>query len=172
MDFSSIEDLEANGFLGFKLMKDIFKDRSSIPPIKGVYLVLYISNQNPQFLKVGSGPTLYKKKTDPNVSIDELKSNWVDDTIVINIGKAGGLNKQQFEGKETLKSRLTTYLSFGQGKDVRHYGGRLIWQLFDSNNLVVCWKPTPLSEPRDLEASLIKEFKSIYGKRPFANLQD
>lgn len=172
MNFNSLDNIKANGFLGFKKMSEVFKDKSAISKIKGVYLILYLDNTTPEFLEVGCGPALYKKKTNPNVSIEELKSNWVNDTIVINIGKAGGLNQKGVEGKETLKSRLTTYFSFGLGNDVRHYGGRLIWQLKNSKDLVVCWKPTPEQEPRKIENNLVNEFKSIYGQRPFANLRD
>jgi len=172
MNFNSLDDIKANGFIGFEKMSNLFRDKSSISNIKGVYLILYLDNNPPEFVRVGSGPALYKKKKNPNVSLDELKSNWVDKTIVINIGKAGGLNQKGIEGKETLKSRLTTYFSFGQGKDVGHYGGRLIWQLKNSKDLIVCWKPTPESEPREIEQRLIKEFSGTYRQRPFANLRD
>lgn len=173
MNFNSLDDIKANGFLGFKKISYLFIDKSPISKVKGIYLILYLDSTSPEFVEVGSGPALYKKKKNPNVSIEELKSNWVDDTIVINIGKAGGLNQKGLEGKVTLKSRLTTYLSFGQGKDVAHYGGRLIWQLKNYKNLIVCWKPTPDNEPREIEHKLIREFKHIYDNRkPFANLQD
>lgn len=172
MDFNSIESIKAHGFLGFKTISEVFDNKSEIPRVKGVYLILYVGSKPPQFLEVGSGPLLYKKKVSPNVSFKELQSNWVNDTIVINIGKAGGLNQKGVESKETLRSRLSTYFSFGQGRDVCHYGGRLIWQLANSESLIVCWRPTPVSEPREMECNLIKEFKRIYGRRPFANLRD
>lgn len=172
MNFNSIKEIKAKGFIGFEKMSDLFEDKSSIPKIKGVYMVLYLDKKYPEFISIGSGPSLYKKKINPNVSIQELKSNWMEGTIVINIGKAGGLNQKGVEGQETLRSRLSTYFSFGQGNDVRHYGGRLIWQLKDSKDLVVCWKKMPEEEPRDIEQNLIKEFSDLYGQRPFANLQD
>lgn len=173
MTFKNIDEIKEAGFTGFKAMRELFIDKSSIPDIKGVYLVLYPTNKPPDFLPAGSGPTLYKKKKNPNVSIAELKSNWVEATIVLYIGKGGGKNQKGLEGNETLRSRLSTYFSFGQGKDVTHYGGRLIWQLTNSRELVVCWKPTPREEPREIEDNLIQEFKSTYeGQRPFANLTD
>lgn len=173
MNFNSIDDIKSNGFVGFKKIKDLFSDNSSIPSVKGIYFVLYLENKKPNFLYIGRGPSLYKKKTDPNVSIEELKANWVDDTIVVYIGKAGGKNQKGLEGDATLRSRLRTYFSFGQGNDVRHYGGRYIWQLKNSADLVVCWKATSGQEPREIEDDLIQEFKNGYEqKRPFANLQD
>lgn len=42
-------------------------------------------------------------------------------------------------------------MSFGQGKPVGHWGGRLIWQLEDVKDLIVCWKVLEKEEPRDVE---------------------
>ncbi|MGE5411757.1 MAG: GIY-YIG nuclease family protein, partial [Clostridiales bacterium] len=89
-----------------------------------------------------------------------LESNWVENTKVVYIGKA-----------TSLKSRLRQYFSFGQGKNIGHYGGRLIWQLKYSKDLVVCWESLP-TDPREHEAELIRQFATIYGRRPFANLQN
>lgn len=173
MTFNDMNKIKKAGFSGFKTIKDLFMDNSSIPAIKGVYFVLYLAKKEPEFLEVGSGPDLYKKKVDPNVSIEKLKSNWVEDTIVIYIGKAGGRNQKGIEGEATLRSRLKTLLCFGQGNDVRHYGGRYIWQLKNSRDLVVCWKPTPGQEPREIETGLIKEFVNQQKqRRPFANHQN
>ena len=172
MNFNDIEEIKKAGFTGFKKMSELFTDNSCLPPIKGIYLVLHFDKLTPEFLIQGSGPKLYKKKTNPNVSIEELKSNWVENTIVVNIGKAGGKNQKGIEGKSTLRKRLRAYFSFGMGKDVRHYGGRLIWQLKNHKDLIVCWKSTPNEEPREIEADLIQRFISKFKKRPFANLND
>ena len=101
------------------------------------------------------------------MAIQELKSNWVDKTIVVYIGKAGSDTSSA-----TLKSRLKQYFCFGQGKNIGHWGGRLIWQLASSNNLVVCWKSLSSEDPRIFEGKLIKDFVTQYGNRPFANLAD
>jgi hypothetical protein len=120
---------------------------------------------NSEFLEKGCGG--HFKGKNPNVAISELQKNWVNDAKVVYIGKAGGTGK-----KATLKSRLKQYLHFGLGKPVGHWGGRLIWQLKHSSDLVICWKSLPTDEPRDYEAKLIKLFISKFGKRPFANLAD
>ena len=61
-------------------------------------------------------------------------------------------------------------MRFGQGKNIGHYGGRLIWQLKHSGDLVICWKGLPTEDPRKVEVKLIQEFVSKYSNRPFANL--
>jgi len=146
-------------------MSELFEDSSAISRIKGVYLVLYLETNPPAFLQTGSGG--FFKGKDPNVSIEELKDNWVDDTIVVYIGKAG-----KDGSNATLQSRLRQYFGFGQGRNIGHWGGRLIWQLKNSKDLVVCWKELPNDDPGTIEAKLIQEFKSVFKKRPFANLKD
>jgi len=161
--FNNIDELKNNGFIGFKKISELFFDTSSIPTIKGIYIVLNQNKKLCDFLAEGTGG--YFKSKNPNISIDLLKSYWVDKTIVVYIGKAGSDSS-----KATLKSRLSQYLGFGQGKSIGHYGGRLIWQLKNANDLVICWKPLAIEDPRKLENNLIQMFVSKYGKRPFANL--
>jgi hypothetical protein len=162
MNFKGLEEIKEEGFTGFKTMKELFKDNSVIPQMRGVYMVLNISKEK-EFLTVGTGG--FFKGKNPNVSIQELENNWVENAIVVYIGKAGG------EGSgATLQSRLGQYFRFGQGKNVGHYGGRLIWQLKNSADLVVCWKELPKEEPRMVEIELIQKFITQFSKRPFANL--
>lgn len=165
MNFNDINEIRKDGFKGFKKMNELFMDDSSIPKEKGVYLVLNPNPESPIFLETGTGG--HFKGKNPNIPIDELKSNWVDNSLVVYIGKAGKDGSQA-----TLQSRLRQYFRFGQGKNVGHWGGRLIWQLKKSANLIVCWKTLPLSDPRTVEAELIRQFVSEFTKRPFANLVD
>jgi hypothetical protein len=158
MNFKSIDAIQAAGFTGFKKMGDLFQDNSTIPSAPGVYMVLNLDG-DPVFLAKGTGG--YFKEKEPNVTVSELKSNWVDDTMVVYIGKAND-----------LKSRLKQYFNFGQGKNAPHYGGRYIWQLGNSRDLIICWKITPTEEPRQVEFQLIQAFIAAYGKRPYANLKD
>lgn len=155
------DELVAAGFIGFKTVKQMNNGGlSSVPEAQGVYMILYLnpSPEMPKFLSVGTGG-FYKGK-DPNVSISELQNNWVEGTPVVYIGKS-----------TCLKDRLSDYMKFGRGKKVGHKGGRYIWQIPNSENLVVCWKPTQ-EDSRIVEAGLIQEFIAEFGKRPFANLQD
>jgi len=87
-----------------------------------------------------------------------LTSNWVDRAEVVYIGKA-----------DELRRRLRQFADFGSGRPIGHWGGRLIWQLADSERLLVAWKETPGRIPREVEADLIARFRGIYGKPPYAN---
>lgn len=166
LDFNTIESLKMNGFTGFKSINDLMMNSSSIPKQKGVYLIIRNTKSAPLFLTVGSGG--HFKGKNPNIPIQQLEQEWVDDAIVIYIGKAG-----EATGQATLNSRLNQYLKFGQGKNVGHWGGRLIWQLQDSRDLLICWKILPNNEPREVECELISDFKQQHnGRRPFANLKD
>jgi hypothetical protein len=165
MNFTDIKQLEQFGFIGFKSIKELQSNPSILPSTPGVYLILRPDKAVKEFLEIGCGG--HFKGKNPNVGLTELISNWVDNTKVLYIGKAGGLGRQA-----TLKSRLKQYLDFGKGKPVGHWGGRLIWQLKNSNELIICWKPLITEEPREFEGKLIQLFYSRYNKRPFANLAD
>ena len=164
MNFKNLEQIKKLGFTGFLTIKNLMDDSSSIPKTKGIYLVLNLS-KNIEFMEIGTGG--FFKGKNPNVSISELKTNWVDDTIVVYIGKAG-----KDGSNATLQSRLKQYFKFGQGYNIGHYGGRYIWQLKNSLDLVVCWKTLPNDDPRSVESQLIQQFIKEYQKRPFANLID
>ena len=154
-----VEKLKDEGFNRFETVEKLMRNPKLKKKKKGVYVVLYTTGTYPIFLQVGTGG-FYNDK-DPNVSIEELETNWIDGEQVIYIGKA-----------TSLRNRLSQYMRFGSGKKVGHKGGRYIWQLKDSANLIVCWKRTK-ENPRDVEKEMIAEFKlSHQGRRPFANLKD
>ena len=69
------------------------------------------------------------------MKLDALGANWVPGAHVLNIGKAN-------HGR--LRARLREYIGFGRGGRSRHSGGRLIWQLADSEDLLVAWRLLPL----------------------------
>ncbi len=155
------EELKKLGFSGFEKVKSLMmSDFSQVPSQGGIYAIVREKAEAPDFNKTGTGG--HFKQKDPNVSIAELKKNWVDGSEVIYIGKA-----------TSLRNRLNQYMRFGQGEDIGHYGGRFIWQLKDSRDLQVCWKATPGKDPREVEKQMIQKFKASHdGKRPFANLVD
>lgn len=163
MEFKNIEEIKSAGFKGFMKISELFNDTKVIPKTKGVYMVLNLDVKVVDFLEVGTGG--FFKQKNPNVEIETLKQNWIEDSIVVYIGKAGG-----GDSKATLQTRLKQYLDFGKGKNIGHWGGRYIWQLKNAQNLVICWKELPNEDPRSIEVKLIENFKSIFKNRPFANL--
>lgn len=159
--FNDIDILKKFGFSGFLSIEELRESKKVIPKCKGVYFVLHLFNSTPKFIEKGTGG--YFKGRDPNVPVDVLTKKWVDETKVIYIGKGGQMGK-----KSTLRSRLSQYLRFGEGKNVGHWGGRFIYQIQNPNNLVICWKET--DEPEKSESDFIDNFISTYCKLPFGNL--
>ena len=158
-------DLEEYGFKGF-LKISYLKENGcrDIPEEMGVYIVARESSDKVCFLEESIGG--HFKGKNPTVSISKLQDNWIDGAYVINIGKAGGTGI-----KATLFSRIDQYIKFGDGKNIGHRGGRYIWQLEDSDELLIAWKSLDNEEPEVVETELINDFRKQYGKRPFANLQ-
>ena len=152
-----VKKLKDEGFKGFVRVEKLMSNPKLPEDEKGVYVVLYTHDTRPDFMQVGTGG--FFKDEDPNVSIEELEANWIDGEQIIYIGKA-----------TSLRDRLSQYMKFGIGKKIGHKGGRYVWQIKDSANLLVCWKRTD-EEPRDVEKKMIAEFKlSHKGRTPFANL--
>ena len=89
MKFNTIDDLKAAGFEGFIPVAQLQTDSTAIPRTAGVYMVVYTGENIPEFLSRGTGG--FFKGKDPNVSITELETNWVENTCVVYIGKAGKL---------------------------------------------------------------------------------
>lgn len=92
---------------------------------------------------------------------ERLDAEWVHGSTVVYIGKA-----------DVLRRRLHQYARFGAGEPVGHWGGRLIWQLADSGDLLVTWHAlTTMETARSFERRLLFRFGELYeGRRPFANL--
>jgi hypothetical protein len=164
MGLSSRFDLEMAGFSGFLRISELRKGTGAIPHGPGVYSILWEGQSAPNFLEVGTGG--WFKGVDPNVSLPTLERNWVAGCQVVYIGKAAGGSS----GKRGLLKRLTEYLDFGNGRPVGHRGGRFIWQLKDSDDLIVCWKEVPTS-PEAIETEMLHAFTLQYGRLPFANLR-
>lgn len=129
----------------------------------GVYLIVYEGKEIPQFIVPGCGPEKYKDRK-VNVFEGELKKNWLDlgfDRNIIYIGKS--------EGKNDIGARLKMHMRFGSGEEVNAYGGRYIWQIEDSDKLLVFWKKSDNPEGERFE--MLKQFKEKHTKLPFANLK-
>ena len=92
-----------------------------------------------------------------------LSAKWIEGCEVVYVGK--GNNIQQ---------RLKQYADFGAGKPIGHWGGRYIWQLADSDRLIVAWALCgPEETAAMMEARILRRFKQEHhGRLPFANIAD
>ncbi len=89
----------------------------------------------------------------------------MDGATVVYIGKAAG--------QDGLNQRLADYRRHGTGLLAGHWGGRYVWQLADSDALLVAWRPMNDDDPGEAEQDLIDEFKELHGgSLPFANLRN
>lgn len=148
---------EFDKLFGFKRITSFQTfDSKNVPCSQGVYAIMLPKEFDPIF-EIHSCAGFFKGK-DPTVTREQLESNWVENADVIYFGKA-----------TNLRQRLGQYLRFGKGVSVGHWGGRLIWQLANPQQLQIGWLETPHENPRSIEKSLIEGFRSHYGKAPFAN---
>ena len=158
MNFNNIEEIKKYGFKGFESVKDLREDSSRIPKKKGVYLVLKPQDMDVDFLETGTGG---HTKGNPNVSRDKLKAKRIEDMLILYIGRTG----------RTLYKRINELLRFGQGESIGHWGGRYLWQINHSEELVICWKEMQDEDPEEIKNRLLLDFESKYSKLPFANRQ-
>jgi len=115
----------------------------------------------PEFLQKSTGGAFQKK--DPSCPPEFVREKWVQGAHVVYAGKAAG--------RKGLRRRLDDLVSFGYGKAVGHWGGRLLWHLPEREKLLVRWRTCSASEADLAETKAIKDFKDVHGEmRPFANL--
>jgi hypothetical protein len=153
--------LEAHGFTGFVTFDDLRESwLDYVPKTGGVYAVLRVSEQPPAYLTSNPGGRF--KERDPSVVVAVLEAKWVASCSVVYVGKG-----------DNLQRRLMQYARFGAGEPVGHWGGRYIWQLEDSAELLVAWKRCVEGQTAaELEREIIGQFKEPYDCLPFANISD
>lgn len=151
--------LEHRGFKGFMSFEQLRRDGfSMVPTAGGVYVVLRSDDAEPVFLDSSIGG--HFKDRDPTVAPDVLSAKWVEAATCVYIGKG-----------DILRRRIREFARYGAGEPVGHQGGRYIWQLADSGDLIVAWTETPDEVPRDVEIRLLAEFATSHGgRKPFANI--
>ena len=101
MNIDNIESIKMMGFSGFIKISELKNDSSSVPKVKGVYLILRPENKGIEFVEIGTGG--FFKNKNPNVLINVLRRKWIEESKIIYIGKAGSANS-----KATLQSRLNS----------------------------------------------------------------
>lgn len=152
--------LAAAGFTGFVAIGVL--DVARVPSGPGVYIVLRDPAAPPVFF-LDSSPAGWFKGKDPSVSALQLQAAWVPDTDVLYLGRAEP-GKRCNRG---LAARLKELQRFGQGAAIGHWGGRYLWQIKDSDQLLVAWQES--CDPPTREAELVEQFVTAWGARPFAN---
>lgn len=161
--------LEPAGFNGWHTWAELrSSDFGEVPCKPGAYVVVRSSPADPVFIH--PSPAGWFKGQDPSVSVERLEREWVPGAHVVYIGKADFRRRRK--PTEALRERLGEFARFGAGEAVGHRGGRLIWQLADSDELLVAWQETTWGEKaRDYEKRLLHRFAQLHGeRRPFANL--
>ncbi len=163
MDMSTVEDFRDAGFRGFLKVSALQATRSmAVPTLPGVYAVLRPELAPPVFIPESIAG--HFKGQNPTLPIEELQREWVPKAVAIYFGKAGGP-----DSNADLRTRIQQFMQFGSGKPVGHTSGQAIWQLENSGDLYVCWMPTGEETPTKILHKLINDFRSRFGKRPFAN---
>lgn len=153
MPFSR-QSLENAGFVGWIPLSAL--GGTSCPTASGTYLIFYPGGEPPAFLQASPGGWL--RGRDPTVELSALHNNWVTGAQIIYVGLSSN-----------LQARLRQLVEFGGGKPVRHWGGRLIWQIQKPDQLLVAWNVMRRDSIEAAKKDLIAQFISIYRKPPFAN---
>ena len=161
MEFDK-QGLTAGGFTGFRSFAELAL--SEIPQDPGIYAVLIPEGFVPRFLVTSVGG--HFKGKDPSLPESALSAEWVSGAEVLYIGKAGAGKT----AKRGLRKRIQEYADFGRGVPVGHWGGRLLWQLADSQALVIAWKVLPSELVDASEAQYHADFRALHGRLPFANM--
>lgn len=153
------EHIHARGFRGFLPVSTLMSTEklNTVPQQPGVYLVLNPTPEKPKWLSKSVGG--HFKGKDPTVNTRYLEQNWVKGATTLYVG----------ETQRTLYKRVSELIQFGSGRPVGHKGGRLIWQLENNDDLLICWLAH--NNPIEMKNKILREFKSKYNALPFANLR-
>ena len=152
--------LEAARFAGWRTWQQLRdSDLTDVPAGPATYVVYRPSGDVPVFADANPGGRF--KGQDPTIAVETLHANWVPGAHAVYIGKA-----------DKARRRLKQFARFGAGDPIGHWGGRYIWQLADSDELLVAWHAIDWDEvARAYEKRLLAHFGDLdEGRRPFANL--
>lgn len=141
--------LESVGFEKFIPFIGLTVDQ--LPPRRGVYAVLRLSTERPALIETN---VIIRRKA---YTVERLEDKWLDGQTIVYIGMA--------EPVDGLYGRLGDFSK----QSSSHTGGRALWQLADSRDLVAAWVETPDHIAEVLEKSYLRTFKAKFGRYPFAN---
>ena len=153
------EGLVAKGWEGFVPFSEL---RSlEVPKVRGVYAVLREETSVPEFMH--ERPHHAAGQFSPYSAV-ELASCWVPGAKVLYVDRA----------PSSLHRSLRGLRLYGTGERKQHHNGRAIWQLPDSERLIVAWRYVPRVygglTKAELKSGLIKAFEDAHnGAKPFAN---
>jgi len=158
---SSIDGICLDGFSEPVSIDELRRKRyTDLPKSAGIYLITRSSDSRPSFLHQSTGG--WFKGQDPSYAYEVVCDSWVEGAQVMYVGMTAS------EGG--LKSRFCAFFDFGSGKRRGHRGGRLLWHLEDSGQLLVRWRLYSADEADPAETAAITSFKAVFaGRRPFAN---
>ncbi len=152
------KDLEAAGLTGWAPVSVAATDQADVPGSPGVYVVFSERQGAGEFLS--TNPAGWHKGRDPTVPSTLLEERWISGSGVLYFGHTMNLRK-----------RLNQLDRFSKGEPVSHYDGRLLWQVAFSNEYLVAWKEIGEADQAKVTKNYIQQFKSKYGRQPFANVQ-
>jgi hypothetical protein len=156
------------GFRGFIRVRELL----ALPPRQwhvpndavGVYVAYRVSGEPPSFLRTSPAG---QWRGDPTLPLADLRARWVAGSHVVYIGQA---SRPTASSKNSLRSRVRTYVRFGAGHEARHYGGYPTWQLRDAPDLLIGWLIVkPPATPASVERRLLNDHVAVYRRLPFAN---
>jgi len=146
------------GYEGFRRIEDLHASECrDVPSESGIYIVVLPEAFEVRFLD--QSPAGHFNGKDPTRPRSFLEARWVPDTDLLYVGSSKG-----------MKERIIKFLCFGvERKPVAHWGGRLIWQIADSCDLLIGWRQC--NDHETAEKKLLTDFEATYGPLPFANLR-
>lgn len=152
-----IDALEPGGSHGFIPVSQLRECKCQcVSEASGIYLTVLPESMKVSFLECS--PAGHFKGRDPTVGEDCLRGRWVPDAPVLYVGSSAHLRK-----------RLNRFLDFGYGCAVGHWGGRLVWQIANAQDLLIVWHPCHAHT--EVEAEALSRFRRAHGRLPFANLR-
>ena len=137
LDFKSdiLLQLGKIGFEGFIAIDCIAKHASSIPNNKGVYMILQLHPQLPDFSKLN----------ELNFTTRTCLDKWVEDAKVLYIGTS-----TKYNSMHNLQDSLSNMVK-SKGVKIGDMGGALINSMPKPEELLVCWKVVAGGDPKLLQ---------------------